>query len=340
MAGIKRLRRLQLGKESTPGTAVAATTRWRGEVTGLDDQRKVEMIEEMVGLINGADRTRVVELMAAYEGAETPLTFEQFGYILAMSLGGPTSGSADGAGSDYIYTTNLPTTAQPTATPYTLQGGDDYEVERAEYVLCTKWGVTTQRGATAKLSSSTFFGRQVAYLGTGFSAASIPSVLEEAISNKGKVYLDAVSGSYRTTQVSSSIVACEISCESMWQPVFTMDGQLYYTTAIFAGYKLSGKLTYLHDAASNGNTGAKKTFRDQTPKLLSIDLEGGTVTSAGTTYNTKHVIFNLPIKFTKVSVLEDSDGVDIVSFDWESRYNATKGDAGQIIVVNELASLP
>src|SRR5262249_23481317 len=96
--GIKRLRRIQLGKESTGGTAVAATTPWRGGAGMLDDQRKIEEIEEWMGVIDGADRTSVVQLLGMLTLDDTPATAEQFQYFPVMAFGGSVTGSADGAG--------------------------------------------------------------------------------------------------------------------------------------------------------------------------------------------------------------------------------------------------
>src|SRR3982751_3645505 len=103
--GIQRLQRIQFGKETVAGTAVAATTRWRGAGAMLDDQRKVEEIEEMMGIIDGADRTAVVQLLGMLALSDTPLTSDQLQYLMVMGMGGPTTGSADGAGSDKIYVT-------------------------------------------------------------------------------------------------------------------------------------------------------------------------------------------------------------------------------------------
>ena len=90
--GIKRLQRIQWVKEVTPGTPVAtATTRWRGAGAMLDDQRKIEEIEEWMGIIDGADRTAVVQLLGMLELAETPLTADQLQYLMVMGMGGPTA---------------------------------------------------------------------------------------------------------------------------------------------------------------------------------------------------------------------------------------------------------
>lgn len=339
--GIKRLRRIHLGKEVTPGTAVAATTRWRGGATMLDDQRKIEEIEEWIGVIDGADRTAVVQLMGMLALDEVPATSEQFQYLAAMGFGGPTTGSADGAGSDKIYTTNTPTTAKPTAVPYTIQGGDDFEQEVMEYAVCTKISLKGAMGQTARMSG-TLMGRQVARLGSGFSAgATIPSIgAGEFPTQKGKLYIDAIGGTYGTTQVSNLLIAFQVDYEIYWQPVFTMDGNLYYSYPSYRGHKISGTLSYLHDTGADGNTGELADFRAQTPELMRLELNGDTVTSPGTTYSNRKIIIDAPIKYLNPGPLGEDNGNDIRVMKFRSRYNTTAGNAGKFVVVNELASLP
>lgn len=341
MVGIKRLRRIQLGKEVTHGTAVAATTRWRGGATMLDDQRKIEEIEEWIGVIDGADRTALVQLLGMLTLDEVPATAEQFQYLVAMGLGGPTTGAADGAGTDKIYTTNTPTTAKPTAVPYTIQGGDDFEVEQMEYTVCTKISLKGALGQTARMGG-TLLGRQVARLGTGFSAgATIPSVgAGEFPTQKGKLYLDAIGGVYGTTQISNLMIAFQVDIEITWQPVFTIDGNLFFSYPSYTGHKISGQISYLHDTGADGNTGEMADFRNQTPQLMRIELTGDAVASAGTTYSARKIIVDAPIKYLNPGPLGEDNGNDLRVMKFRSRYNTTAGNQGKIIVVNELASLP
>ena len=52
MAGVKALRKVQLGLESTKGTAVAATALWRGTGT-IEDKREVVFPDEDIGYLSG-----------------------------------------------------------------------------------------------------------------------------------------------------------------------------------------------------------------------------------------------------------------------------------------------
>src|SRR3972149_3441735 len=92
-AGRKNLRKVQLGLESTAGTAVAATTIWRGPAVGFDDLSEIVEVEEQVGILDGLDRDAVSVLYAGMELPDQPVTYEQFPHILAMAYGGPAPGA-------------------------------------------------------------------------------------------------------------------------------------------------------------------------------------------------------------------------------------------------------
>jgi hypothetical protein len=336
--GITKLARVQFGQEVTPGTPVAATTRWRGAASFLDDQRKIEEIEEWTGIIDAADRTAIVELLAMLELGETPLTSAQLQYLLYAGAGGLKVGSADGVGSGKIYVTNFPTTAKPTTQTLTIEGGDDFEVERMEYSVCTKIQISGAMGQTCRMSG-TMMGRQVARLGGGFAAATVPAIGEFPC-QRGKLWMDIVSGAYGTTQISNTLIAFKVLIELFWKPVFTMDGNLYYAYPSFTDKKISGELTYLNDTAADGNTGAMLDFRNQTPKLMRIDLTGDATTTPGTLYNTYKCMIDLPVKLLNPGPLASNEGNDIRVFKFRSRYNSTAGNAGKITNVIDVTPLP
>ena len=337
-AGIKKLQKLQIGKETVAGTAVAATTVLRGVGGMLADQRKVEEVEELIGIIGGADRDAIVQLLTMIDIPAKPLTPEQFQYVLAMALGGPVTGAADGVGTDKVYTTNLPTTAVPTAVTYTVEGGDNFEVERAEYCVVTKFTITFAANALAKVQFSVM-GRQSTHFAAFTPALALPALSELPV-NKAKAYLDAIGGAYGTTQLTNTIIGGQINVTTAWVPVFTTDGNLYYSYPAYTDTHVDGSLTFLHDTKADGVTGAKVDFRNRVPRLLRMDFIGDTVQTPGTLYQNKRVIIDLPIKYLSAPAISDQNGVDQIVFTFRSRYNVTAGNAGKFIVVNELTALP
>jgi hypothetical protein len=50
--------------------------------------------------------------------------------------------------------------------------------------------------------------------------------------------------------------------------------------------------------------------------------------------------FRMPVQIMQVSPISDNDGNDIVTVSWQMRYDSTAGSAGDIRIVNQLATLP
>jgi hypothetical protein len=333
------LGKLQLGKESTPGTSVAATSIWRGAGGFIEDQRVVKYVEEMVGYLGGTNRSYIPELMAGISLSETELTFQQFVYLLVMSGYCSASGVQDGTGSDYIYTATIPTTSTNSMTDktYSFRGGDDHEAELMEYGFCSEFGL---KGAVreAAMMSGVIMGRQTA--ASSFTGAlSLPTV-SEAMVSAGKFYLDAIGGTFGSTQVASQITGFEIKVKTGLRPQFTMDGQLYFTKVLQADPEITGKITFLHDSGVDGSSGEKANWRSETARKLQIKLEGAALQTPGTTYSKETVLVNLPIKWDKFGALEGKDGAVLCTGEFTSRYDETAATSGQFIVVNELSVLP
>jgi hypothetical protein len=337
--GRKNLGKIQLGRETTPGMPVAATTIWRGAASSIEDQRLVKLVEEMVGYLNIKDRSYIPELLAGIKLADTEATFEQFPHLLVAGWGVSPTGVQDGSGSDYIYTATIPTTSTPSMTGRTLtvRGGDDHEAEIVEYVFCSEWSLKGAIREAVKMSG-TLMGRQVQP--SSFTGAlSLPAV-EELLAQKAKIYLDAIGGAFGSTQVASTVVGFELTVKTGVVVQFTLDGTLYFTKLLQGDPEISGKLSFLHDSGADGAAGVKLDWRNETPKLLQIKVEGSALQMAGTTYSNKTLLVDLPIYWTKVGALEYKDAATLVNAEFVSGYNATADTAGDIIVVNELAILP
>jgi hypothetical protein len=337
--GRKTLQKVQWGKETTAGTAVAATAVWRGQASMLDDQREPQQVEEQVGIIGGTDRSYIPKLQGALALPETEATFEQLPYLLVMGLGGPTAGVADaGAGATgKIYETTIPTTGIATAKPYTVEAGDDFEVEQGEYALVTKISLSGASGQAVKAQAELMC-RQVKRKAS-FTASLALAAVEDILFQKAKLYLDAVGGAYGTTQVSNQFLGFKLDIEIQWEPKFTGDGELYYSFASYIAHKVSGEVTFEHDTAVSRSGGEKANWENQTPRRMRIHVDGSTLATAGTAYSKKALRIDLPIKWTKFDP-GDQNGNNIATGKFVSRYNSTVGDAGKIIVVNEVATLP
>lgn len=332
MPGIKALRKIQLGRETTAGTAVAATTIWRGMGT-LDDTRETVFPPEDIGYLSGTDRSYVASVGGALDLEEVPATFEQLPHILEMSIMTATP-VQDGAGSGRIYTYNFPTTSVPTIKTYTVEGGDNQEAERMEYTFGKSFTLsgTSQEAWTM---SASLEGRQIG-LNAFTGALSVPTV-EEMLFQRTKLYIDAIGGTFGTTLKSNTLLSASLEYESGIISKFTADGELYFSFHQHTMPTVTLGVTFEHETTAAAE---KVNWRAQTPRKIQLKTEGSALTSAGTTYTLKTMLINLAGKWSDFQKIGERDGNDIIEAEFTARYNATAATFGQIIVVNDLTALP
>lgn len=352
--GVKAARRIQFGPEVTNGTAVTATARmpWNGGL--LDDAREVKKIDQLLGIYDGTDRSVIALITGALDVAETPLTPEQFPYLLAYGLGGPVTGSADGAGSSgFRYATTVPwdPSSPPTNRSATVEAGDNHEVERLNYGKFIKISVKGSHKNTVMMSGS-MIGQQVSLLGSSFTSTSVPTTPNDLIFAGSRLYLDAVGGTIGTTAVADQLLGFEVEIEISWVPKQTGNGapdSPTWSFVVFTGVKVTTKLTFEKGTSAstgiiNSTDGIKAWFRARTPRLMRLDVLGQSYTTAGTgtlfTGGRRGVRFDLPLLFTKVPPADDEDGNSTVTVEAESQYNSTYGSRGTITVANEVSALP
>ena len=328
--GIKNLRRIQIGAESTAGTAVAATAKLRMMGT-LEDQREVMFAEENVGYLSGVDRTYIPKLLAALS-VEGEATFEQLPYLLNAGIE-LSAGVQDGAGSGYLYTYDLPTTAQNTLQTYTIEGGDDIQAEEVEYAFVENMVLSGVPGEAWKVKAD-WLGRQVSKC--TFTASLGLDTVEEILFSKTKLYIDAATGTIGTTLKSSTLLGAELSIKSGWVPVFTGDGNLYFTFTKCVDPEAILKVTFEHNATA---VAEKDAWIAQTARLIRLITQGAAL-GTGATYDYKTLQIDLAGKWEKFEKIDEQDGNDIVTGTFRARYNADGDLFGQILVVNELSALP
>jgi len=334
MAGIKALRKIQLGREATAGTAVAATTRWRGLGTILDEH-VTEFPEEDVGILSGTDRTYVPKELVSISMDSVPATFEQLPHLFEAGIMTDTP-AQDGSGSGYIYQYDVPTTAAATIKTYTIEGGDNEQAEEMEYSFVKNISLGGA-GGEAWMMSADWTGRQVTK--TTFTAAGsapLPTV-EEMLFSKTYLYIDDADGTAGTTTAANTVLSAELSISTGWQEVFTADGNTYFSFNKNTMPEITLNVTFEHDSTSIAE---KDNWIAQTARLIQIKCIGSAFTTAGTDYSNKTFIANLPGKWESFESIGEQDGNDIVSGTFRVRYNADAGHAGQFLIVNDLSALP
>lgn len=337
MAGIKALRRIQLGAETAAGTNAVATAIWRGLGMGKDN-RETTFVEEDIGLLGDALRTYV-----AKTGGEVTLegiaSFEQLPYIFqsAFYATTPTTDTSSAkiwtwtvqsASTDPIQTTDLQT--------YTVEFGDNQQAEYMNYCFTREFKLSGTVGEALQVSA-TMEGRTVAT--TDFTAGiSIPTV-ESILFTNGTLYIDPSTDASGTTQVSNTLFAVDLNVMSGWRGYPAADGRTDFSFVKRTKEEITCSVTFEHNASA---VAEKAAWRNQTERNMRLKFTGNALSSTdvGATYDTKALVIDMLGKWESFDSLTDQDGNDQVTGLFRVGYSSGAATKGDFTIVNELATLP
>ncbi len=332
-SGVKALRKVQLGREATPGTAVPASTIWRGPaITPSDDQVKVKRVED-VGLSSGVTSQYTPKLFAGIILPSTEATFQGIQHVLEAGVKTVTP-VADGVGTGFVNAYPLPSGDSNTIKTYTIEGGDNKIVEEIEYAFVVDFELSGKRNEGWMLSS-TWHGRQATV--SGFTAAlSIPaqSVMKF---NKSKLYIDDVGGTIGSTQIVNSWIDAKLKITTGLKAQFTAEGNLYFSFMDFIGAKASLELSLLHNASVAAE---RVKFRSDTPRQICMLCEGDSLVTPGT-YSKETFRCDLAGLYSSFGPANDEDeGTNVNKIKFDGAYDSTAALFCNLLLVNSLSAVP
>jgi len=328
-------RKVQLGRETTAGTAVPATTIWRGEATAIADNRGVTMVNEQVGIRVNTLRSYIGRLSAECSFANTPATYEQLPHILEAAIKTLTP-AQDGAGSGYVYNYEVDNTANNTIKTYTIQTGDNEQARRMFYSFVESFTLTGERGGAVTMEA-TWQGRNVE--NNAFTTSLSVPVVEEILAGSGLFYIDATSGDFGDTAKTETLLRWQLAVTTGWKGKYTVgDGRRDFVFHYFDkdAFSVELTMTYEHNTTSVAEIAA---FEAQTPRLFRIAIPGSALTTTGT-YTTKTMLIDVAGKYTAFSELNADEGNSIVEATVKGGYDTTEAHSLGILIVNQLTALP
>lgn len=338
MPGNLASQKLQFGREVTAKTAVAATTIWRGVGGMPHDNRPPVFVEEHLGIITNTDRTYIPKIEAAIALAATPATFEQLPHLLEMGIKAAT-GTQDGAGSGYIYAYPIGTTTTNTIKTYTIEGGDNQDVQEVEGCFAEQITISGTGGESVMMSAN-IIGCQTS--NASFTGALTIPTVEAILAQKGQLFIDNVGGTFGTTAVTGTLLDFTLTINTGQAAKYTIDGnQLIYDFSYFnkEAYEVTLDVTLEHSASAV--TELRTNMRAETTRMIRLDFTGNALGTSGTTYSNKKLLIDLYGKWENPDALDSNEGNSILTATFRSGYNvADATDAMQITVVNELTALP
>ena len=331
MAGVKALRKIQLGLETTSGTPVLASATWRGLGT-LEDTTVVTFPEEDVGILSGTDRAYIASEGGSLEMEDVEATFEQLPYIFEAGVKAVNTGVTDTAGSGKVYTYPLPTTAANAINTYTIEAGDNMGAERVPFGYVSEFALSGTGGEAVKVSA-TWLGQSVTPNAFN-STAAIPDPVEEILFSKGVLFIDTTT--IGTTTKSNTLMGMTLTVPTGWSPIMAADGEIHFTGIKNVGPEPTLSLTFEHDASSIAE---KAAWKAKTRRLIRLNFTGSTLTTAGT-FTKKTLRIDGGGRWEKFDKIAEQDGNDVVTGTFRFRPTAAGADMLTLTVVNQVAVLP
>ena len=331
MSGVIPLSKLQFGRETNVGSEVDAVSILRVEGAFIDPMDDIQFVPENVGLLVDTDRSTIPSQAAGLSIPDNNATFEQIIHLLEMGVK-TLDGVKDGAGSGYIYTYDLPTTAQLTPKTYTFEGGDDQQAMVMTGVFAEEFSISGKVKEAIKFNAS-LIGRGAANT-TFTTSLAIPEV-EEMLFQKCKFYVNDAGSGFGGTLVSSYLLGFSLKIKTGYIARFTSGGNLYYSYLKQVKPEYSLELTVEHDTTAEAEI---TKSRAQTARLVRILCEGSALGTAGTAYTYKSFIIDLAGKYAPIPKIDDEDRSSIMSFTLNGRYNSTAATMGKFVVVNQIST--
>lgn len=334
MPGSYALSKIQLGQEGTPGNGVAASTIWRG-MGSIDDEREPQFPDENIGLISPTNRSYIPQHGGAISFASVPATFQQLRYLFEASIAAATP-TADGAGTDYIYTYDAPTTAVASPRTFTIEAGDNQQAREMEHGFITDWTIEGSAGEAVMMSAE--------WQGEGptkttFTAAlTIPTVYD-MLFQLFKIYIDDVGGSFGTTQLTETLLSFSMSYSSGLIRKYTADGSLDFSFIQSTRPELEVSVVFEHNATA---VAEQDNWEAGTPRLLRLENthNANQFATPGTAYTYPTFIADIAGTWTDFEPLGEQDGNSIVAATFRGAYDPTAAAFAQFVLAVEEATLP
>lgn len=334
MPGVRALARVQMGDETTAGTAVAATFKYPGPFVPLEDARNLHFPDVATGVFGGEGYSVIRALGGRLPFGQHDAAFEVLPVWLAAGINGAAATPVGpGSDSEYVYTATMPTAAAPTAPKtQTIESGDDNAAEEMEYSYVENFELS---GAIDEgwMIQGVWRGRQVTSGITFTAALTVPTGLEFIPFSGTKLYIDASGGTIGTTEKTGTLLSARLIWPMQFAPYGAASGQKYFAGVKAVDNRPQLEIVFEHDGTASTEIAA---WRAQTWRLIRLSVLGSLI--GGTTY--KGMVIDVAGKWAKFEPIGELNGNHIAKGLLNIHYSDDDSLRGSIEITNALATLP
>lgn len=330
-SSVQALDIIQLGKESTHGTSVPATTRWMGSAMVKPILQTFSPKGQIGVLLENPMGSDTVAQKRTDITFEADLTYEQILHVLMMCMKGGVTGT--GASADKTWAFAPSYTADPALESFTMdyrKAGSANWDEEITYVMGKSFEISGAIGEDAKLTCEAF--GKSSSLGTAITGSIAVPTVNYVPAQLFKVYIDDTFGGLGGTQLSGDLVGFKFAFRSMAQPKqYLGDIDLAQHGLKTAGFDLELQAEY--DASIDTE---RTKARNRTRRYVRLEAVGAVL--GGSNY--KITIDAAMLHDGEHAPDGDRDGNDTATMKLKADYDSTNSLAARVTVINALSTLP
>lgn len=282
--GNKFFSKVQWGKETTRGTAVAADTIELGQSFAINPDRKPTYPVEQFGVRAESLRTVVHQYLVMNTLKSDHAYFQQLPITFGCGVkGGVTATETTPAQSDYLWAFTPSLTAANAPDAITIEMGDDVQAWEAEYCMFERirigGSVSQGMDASPVTLERDFFGRQLT--ATTFTGAiSLPTV-EPMNAKLARFYVDTAWAGVGGTEKTATLRGFDIEILTGLHPIFSGSAAKFFDTYAEGLIGVTATFTLEGNAAANAIFTAMQaqTFQAVRLKILGPQIGTGTTHS-------------------------------------------------------------
>lgn len=330
----------QIGKETTPGTAVAATKRLGSMNIALGVNAETNMFKPQ-----GAKFATVQALNREWATADVSgqPTYDEVIYPLSGVFGSPVTSqimdSATPTGA-YQHVFSPKTDQADTPQTFTLESGDAVQAEKAANLVFTAFGLSISRSEVSMSGSA--LARAITKAITLTPGLALPTALTPILPGHVSLYTATTAALLGTTQTQLlRVINANPSVGDKYGPAwFVNSSQPSFETVVEPMDGPSSDMGMAVEADAVG-MGLLDRLRDGATVYLRLEAKGGAnIYNAGTQLNLqRRFCWDMAIKAREIGTWSDEDGIWGIPYTFQMVHDTTWGKSQQVTVVNTVATL-
>ena len=325
---------LQMGKETTAGTLVAATRQWYGQGSGEID------IDDMLSMQRGNRGTRTQLVGAATRGVAVKLgyqsdpdigaAYDELHYIYGQLDGGNTG---VGAGADKVWTIAPSQTGANAQEAYTIEVGDDTQEFEFGYCQASDFTLSAAKDGMTQLGVNWFARQPVKSTKTAVAANTAVRIPGYLWAPK---FATAQSGLAGASETLNFLQDFSVTYTTGLVPRFYQDGLAFFGQSVEA-LPMTATVTLHVESLALAVTEFYDKKRAQTVDFLQLGTSTRGPSLGSTNYG---VTLQFALLWTDVKPIASvEDGVNIYEITGETVYDSTWTQSMTASITNSIATI-